>query len=180
MSWASPTVFKPQKQLADQMGDLVDGGSAPHRHQPFPMDGPVDEGAQPQYASQMGMLLGDPAQVLMGKLYEPAGRERQDAVIHGLQQEAMEIHEVAWDVKGRDLSLAVQEELVAGHEALCHESALARPVSLPHDVVVRLNLPGPPNGISSARFSASDRYPAVRACGSEEKSRWRSSVGWHP
>jgi hypothetical protein len=133
-----PNRLQPQKQFAEKMGRLVESRTPPHGHQPFSMSGGVDQRVQPQQASKMQMIVRDLPQVLVGKQATPARRERHDAVIHLLLQEAVEVDEIAWNVNGRDLALSVAEQLVAGGKALKQKDALARAVSLPHHILVGL------------------------------------------
>ena len=70
-----------------------------------------------------------------------AGRERAQAVVHGLEVEALEVRDLALDVERHDLALAVLGHLVAAGVALEDQAALGGFVALAHDVLVGPDLP---------------------------------------
>jgi hypothetical protein len=64
-----------------------------------------------------------------------AGRKRDDAVIHGFQQEGMQVYEIAGDVERRDLPRAFRRQFVSGSEPVNEQAAVAGPRSLDHQVL---------------------------------------------
>ena len=89
-----------EKKLADEMGHVGRGREAPHGGQPLPMDRPVDERVEPEQPGEMGMLVRDLLERWVRNGGDAAGGKRQDPVIHGFQQEAVQIDEVACDMEG--------------------------------------------------------------------------------
>jgi hypothetical protein len=85
----------------------------------------------------MGIVLGDLAQGTVGHTRDFAGCYRANTIIHLPQKKAVQVCEVAWDVKGRDLASAIGEVVVAASEALQDEAALGGAVTLAHDVLPR-------------------------------------------
>ena len=77
---------------------------------------------------------------------DPAGRERADRVVHLLQEEAVQVHDVAGDVEGHDLAPAVLQQLVAAGEPLQDRAAMGGAVAVAHDVLVGADVPGRPDG----------------------------------
>ena len=95
----------------------------------------------------MRILVGDLLQRRMRNGRDAAGGERQDAVIHRLQQEAVQIEEVAGNMERGDLPPAVGHDLVAGGKAVQEQGALVRAVALPHDILIGLDDPHARNRI---------------------------------
>jgi hypothetical protein len=93
------------------------------------------------------MALRDPAKCLVWVEGDLAGREGCDAMVHSLQNEAMQVDEVAGDVKGRDLAFAVGQDLVATGETFQDEAALGWAVTVAHEVLIRADVPGVGHGL---------------------------------
>ena len=71
----------------------------------------------------------------MGHHADRAGRDRQDGMVHRLHQDAVEVDKVAGHVKGRDLALAIHENIVARGQAGDENRTLRWAVPLPHHVL---------------------------------------------
>ena len=74
-----------------------------------------------------------------------AWRDGAQAVVQGRKVQALQVRDVARDVKGHDLALAGQGHLVAADKALKDKAAPGRAIALAHDVLVGpdgLNLHG--------------------------------------
>src|SRR3954471_722150 len=84
---------------------------------------------------EMRVALCDLADGFMRYMRDRAGGERHNAVVHPLEDEAVQIDEVARDMDGADPALAVAQDLVAPREALQEELALARMIPLPHHIL---------------------------------------------
>jgi hypothetical protein len=70
------------------------------------------------------MRLGDLTQGAVRDQADPAGCERHHPMVHRLQQETVQVDEIAWDVQGGELAPAVPQQLVAGGKALEQQGAL--------------------------------------------------------
>src|SRR5215203_4076187 len=68
------------------------------------------------------------------------GCQRRDAMVHLLQNETVQVDEVAGDVDCRDLAASVGQQRIARGEALEEETALGRAVAFSDDVVVRADV----------------------------------------
>jgi len=96
-----------QIQLADQVRHVGRRGEASHGRQPFPVNGAVDERAEPQQPREVREFLGDLLERRMRDIGDAAIGERQHAVIHRLQEEAVKIDEIACDMDRRNLPPSV-------------------------------------------------------------------------
>ena len=141
-----PDDLKAQEQLADEVGHVAGRRAPAHGGEPFPMDGPVDERAEPQEARQVRVLLRDLLERRVRDGCNPAWAQGQHAVVHCLQQEAVKVHEVAGHVDGGDLAATACHDPVAGREALQKKAALDRAGALPDDVLVGSHLANPRDG----------------------------------
>src|SRR4051794_21872306 len=106
--------------------------------EPLLMHGTVEGGVQPQQARQTRVPLRDRAESCVRHMGDLAGRERHDAVVDPLEDEAVQIDEVAGDMDRCDPALAVPEDLVAPRKARQEELALAWTISIPHHVLALL------------------------------------------
>jgi hypothetical protein len=95
----------------------------------------------------MRILVRDLLQRRVRDAGDAAGREGQNPVIHGLQQEAVQVDEVAGNVEGRYLPPSVGDDLVAGGKPVQEQGALGRAFALPHDILVGLDHPNPRNRV---------------------------------
>jgi hypothetical protein len=99
----------------------------------------VDRGingkVHPKQPGQMGVVLRNVAEGLVRDKADRAGCDRQNGMVHRLHQEAVQVDEVAGHMKGRDLALAIAEEVVAPGKALQQKRALGGTISLPEDVL---------------------------------------------
>jgi hypothetical protein len=84
----------------------------------------VNQRVEPQQAGQAWIAVRDGAQLVVGHHADPARRERDHAVVHLVEKEAVQVDEVAEHVQRGDLAAAVGQDLVAGGEAFQHEAAL--------------------------------------------------------
>src|SRR3954453_11883851 len=107
----------------------------PASRKPLPMYGAIEGRVQPQQACEMRVSLCDLADGVMRHMRDRARGERHNAVVHPLEDEAVQIDEVARDMDGADPALAVAQDLVAPREALQEELALARTIPLPHHIL---------------------------------------------
>ena len=135
MCWVSPTACS-RKQLQTRCAIWLERRTPSHRHQPLAVDGGIDQGAQPQQAAEVEMRLGDLTQVGVRDQADPAGCECHHPVVHLLQQETMQVDEIARDMQGGELALPVPEQLVAGGEAFEQQAALAGALLLAHQVLI--------------------------------------------
>ena len=80
------------------------------------------------------MLLGKPTQNGVRRRGDHALRQGDDAMVHLLHHEAMQIDKVAADIQFGDLPSAIRECRIASREAAGEQSAVLRPRALPDDV----------------------------------------------
>ena len=66
----------------------------------------------------MRLRFGDGLEVAMLDKGHMALRHRNDAMIHGLEQERMQIDKIAGNVQGGDLARAIGQEFVARRKAV--------------------------------------------------------------
>jgi hypothetical protein len=64
-------------------------------------------------------------------------RKGSEAVVHDVEVEALQVRDVAWDVEGEYLPLALAEHLVPEGEAVEDQAALRGPVLIANDILVR-------------------------------------------
>src|SRR5687767_14401754 len=108
----------------------------------------------------MRVVLQDPRQALVRDDADPAPPGRRNRVIRALEQEAVQVDEVARNVKGGDLPAPVSQNPVPVREALKQDVALGRAASFPDDVLTRPNLPGQRDA-ATERFSSAVRELAA-------------------
>ncbi|GEO13033.1 hypothetical protein MAE02_07290 [Microvirga aerophila] len=72
---------------------MPQGRPAPHGHEPFPLDGAVDEGAEPQHPGEVRLSLADPLKGLVRDDGDPAGGKGRYPMIHLLQEKAVQVDE---------------------------------------------------------------------------------------
>jgi hypothetical protein len=73
---------------------------------PAAMRAAIDKGVEPQQASKVWILLADAREPIMGNSGQSAGRNSDDAVIHWLHDQAMQVDEVSRHVERCYLPLA--------------------------------------------------------------------------
>src|SRR4051794_25086116 len=111
---------------------------------PLPEHRSIDQGVAPERIPDPGAAAHEIANDLMRDKHRLGCRERGQAVIHHVDMEALEVGDVARNVEGEYLTLALLGLLVAIDEALQDEAALMRAVALAHEVLTRTNrLDGP-------------------------------------
>jgi hypothetical protein len=132
-----------QEHLTEQVSRVLKGRAPTHRHNPLAVDGCINGKVDPKQTGKMRVVLGDPAEDLVRDPGDRAGRDSQDSVVHLLYQEAVQINEVAGYMKGRDLALAVPEEIVARGKAFQQKSAVGRAIPLPENVLTFAHDSGP-------------------------------------
>src|SRR5687768_16822555 len=94
----------------------------------------------------MRVSLHDVSERRMWDAGDLAGCERANGVVHLTQQEAVQVHNVAGNVKRQDLPPAVLQELVAAREALQDCAAMEGAVAVEDDVLVGTDVSGGPEG----------------------------------
>src|SRR4051794_17570951 len=67
--------------------------------------------------------------------------DRAQAVVHDVEVEALQVGDVARNMEREDLPLAAFDDLVAAGEAFEDQAALRRPVLVPDDVLIGLEVP---------------------------------------
>jgi hypothetical protein len=126
------------EQLAKQVGDPGDGAASPDRQYLLAVDGRVEKGGEPQHPGEMRLALGDLADSLVRNDRDLDRRHRADIVLEALEQEAVQVDEVAGDVELHDLALAVGQIPVAADEAVEEQGAFAeRDAGLDDDLAGR-------------------------------------------
>jgi hypothetical protein len=108
---------------------MLGGGHPAHPDQPFPMDAPVNQRHKPQQAGQMWMGLAEFGQRGMRRERDPAGRQRQNTMVHLMEQKAVEVDEVPRRVDRGKLPGTALEYPVSGGKAADQQSALVGPAA---------------------------------------------------
>jgi hypothetical protein len=113
-------------------------GLAPAKpHHPLAEDCSVDEGVAPERFHKVRITPQEVADGVVGDEGELRRRQRADAVVHDPEEEALQVRHVARRLEGHDLPHAAVQELVAAYEAVEDEAAMARPILVADDVLVR-------------------------------------------
>src|SRR4051812_37998072 len=99
------------------MGDVGFRGQPPHCGKPFPMDSPVDDGAEPEHSREVWLGFRDCLKTLMRNEHDRAVGYRKYRVVHLLQEEAVKIDKIAADMERRNLASAVRQNLIATSKA---------------------------------------------------------------
>ena len=108
---------------------MLKGRAPPHAHEPLAVDGGIDGNVHPQQPGQMRVGFSDLAECLVGNHADRARRDRHDSMVHHLHQKAVEVHEVARHVKGRDLAFPIAQDVVAHSKARDEEDTLGGAVT---------------------------------------------------
>jgi hypothetical protein len=87
------------------------------------------------------MLFHDAAHHIVPNGHHRCGHQRAQAVVHHIDEQAVQIWNVAGEVERHDLPLAVGGDLVAGSYPFNHQANHRRPVAEAHDIIVRAELP---------------------------------------
>jgi hypothetical protein len=101
------------------------------------MHSSVNERGEPEHTSEIRIVLRDLTKITVRDRSHFAARERTNTVLHLLEQEAVEVHKIAGDVKSRDLPFPISQVLVTGSEALKNEAAVGLCAALGHHLLVR-------------------------------------------
>src|SRR5215208_5533351 len=131
--------------LAQELGDPAVSLAPADPDHPRPEYGRIDQRVAPEGVADAWKAPDEIANVLMADEPDLAWRDRAQAVVQGRKVQALQVGDVARDVKGHDLALAGQGHLVAADKALKDEAAPGRAIALTHDVLVGpdgLNLHG--------------------------------------
>jgi hypothetical protein len=91
----------------------------------------------------MRIVLRDLAQGTVGHKRDLARGESANPVIHLSEQKAVQVGEVARNVKGRDLPPTIREMVVTASKARNDEAALGWAVTFAHDVLASIIVPDP-------------------------------------
>src|SRR5215207_4319575 len=118
------------------MGDPAVSLAPADPDHPRPEYGRVDQRVAPEGIAAARKAPDEIANVLMSDEPNLAWRDRAQAVVQGRKVQALQVGDVARNVKGHDLALAGQGHLVAADKALEDEAAPGRAVALAHDVLV--------------------------------------------
>jgi hypothetical protein len=103
------------------------------------VDGGINGDAHPKQTGQVRVGLGDLTEGLVGNHADRAGRDRHDGMVHRLHQGAVEVHEVAGHMKGRDLALPMPQDVVAHGKACDEDDTLGWAVTLADEIVILLH-----------------------------------------
>ena len=129
-----PHSLQTQQELAQQVGDALLGGSCADVDQPLAQRRLVHQRAPPQGPGQR-RPLGHLQDARPGDVHHPARRQRGDVVVHGAQDEYVQVAEVARDQVGHDLAAAVGQQLVAAGEALEDQIHVRGIIAFPDQVL---------------------------------------------
>ena len=114
----------PHVELADDVRQAGEGRPPPDREDLLALDRGIEQGREPQHPREVRLLFGDPANGLVGNEGDPAARQGADIVVETLQQEAVQVGEIARQVDLLDLALALAQILVAREDAFEDERAV--------------------------------------------------------
>ena len=87
------------QQLAQNMGHPVVGFASSDIHHPFPVDGRLDEGIAPERRCDPRIAVADVLQSFVGDKPDAARTDGADAVVQGLQVQALEVGDVPGRLK---------------------------------------------------------------------------------
>jgi hypothetical protein len=118
---------------------MLKGRAPPHAHQPLAVDGGINGDAHPKQSGQVRVGFGDLTEGLVGNHADRAGHDRHDSMIHLFHQGAVEVHEVAGHMKGRDLALPIAQDVVAHGKARDEDDTLGWAVTLADETVILLH-----------------------------------------
>ena len=90
------------------------------------MDGGVDQGLEPQRPGQARKILGDPCHLRMRNRRDLAPAGGDDVMFQPLQDEAVQVDEIASEIGLDDLAGAVGGKLAAKHEPRQQQHAVGR------------------------------------------------------
>jgi hypothetical protein len=91
--------------------------------------------SQPEKPGQVRRFLGDPLQLRMVGKGNMACRHCNDAVVHLLQQESMQVDKIARHMQRRYLPRAIGQNLVSARKAIEQKRAVGRACALRDDVL---------------------------------------------
>src|SRR4051794_21089513 len=123
--------------LAQKTGDPPIGFTAADADDPLTKNGGIDERVAPEHVGDARMRAKEGPNRLVRNERHLAGDDRRQAVVHGLEVEALQVRNVAGNVEGNDLASTAGKDLVAAGEPLKDRAALRWPVLIAKDVLVR-------------------------------------------
>ena len=112
---------KPGVQLTEQVGNAPFGATPPDVDDPRPQNGFVDERRPPQRAAEFGAVERQVLHDLVRHVSHARTGKCNDAMIHRAQNGHMQVANVSWNDKGRDLPPAVIQNLVARGPTVEHD-----------------------------------------------------------
>ena len=133
------------------MGDALVGLARADIDQPFAQHRLVDEGAPPEGARDTGMAGRDQVDGRARDIDDLTLRDRTDAVVHLIEDEHVEVAEVARYEIGHDLALAIRQNLVAAGESVEDQVDVLGIVALVDQVDPRTHLPDPRHEVVEGR-----------------------------
>ena len=86
------------------------------------------------------MLLDPAAQRRVGNRRDLNRRERPEAVVKPIQQQAAEVEDVAWEMETHDLPLPALHHPIAAHHAGQQQQAMRRPLAVPSQILTGADL----------------------------------------
>ena len=111
----------------------------PKPHHPLAEHGRINQGVAPEQVPETRVTVHETKKVCMLNEGQPGGAQRRQAMIHHLQVQALEVGDVAADVEGQDLPLALSRDNVAAGEALDDQAALGGNITFTDDVLICRN-----------------------------------------
>ena len=122
-----------RQQLAKQVTDPRYGLTLTDVEEPFPQRGFIDQRRIPDCTSN-SRSFHQFQDAMPRDINQPARRQSPDAMVHGFQDENVEIAEIARDQVGHDLPFPVFQKLVAACEAFEHQTDILGSMTFADDV----------------------------------------------
>ena len=132
---------QPHRHLAEQMRCSLEPRPPAEADDPFPEDRAVDQGLSPERGGDRRTFLAELPDRLMGDEGELAIDRRREAVVHDIDMKTMQIRNVARNVEGDDLTLALDQGAIAMGEPGQEQAAIADALPLLDDVAAGLHAP---------------------------------------
>ena len=128
-----PDHLQPREQLAEKMGEALDGGAPADVDEPLARRGRIHERDHAQGPGE-GRALQQIVNRVRRDPHHLAGRQRRDVVIRVGHESRVEVAEVARQEIGHDLALAGRPEFVAASDAVQDQDHAGRRLALPDEV----------------------------------------------
>ena len=136
MVFSEPDRSVTHEQLAQHVSDPPVRGAAADAHHPLTKHGGVDQCVAPERIGNGGKVGAETEQASVRNKRDPGRNEGAQTVIHDFEVEALQVGNVAGNMKRHDLPPPAREELVTADKAVKDKAARGGPLSVADDILV--------------------------------------------